>query len=437
MIISNIIGILADDITEINDAALQFHLKGAHTQVVLDCENIQQGIKNIQVWAISTSSRGKDYETSYTEVQKACEKLKNDLNIDKFFKKIDTYSRGNIGIETLSMIENLELDGAIVIPASPVHNITTVGGYQLIKGLPIERTEVARDVMAPVTETHIPSLLKTQLREDKSDLVGHLELKKVMQGAGPILMEIRELVNAGKKIIVADAVSNDDIEQIILATNKSKLNILPVGTTATAKILAEHLLEEEKHKEEKKPVKIPQLPKLIVSGSPTHLCRTQIEKLTASDEIENKFAISVNMQMLMEGISEDIVNKVLDALNNYDIVTVHASSLIQEFDGFSDDSLDNEMTKPKLISKAANFLAELTAKVIEKKDVILITLGSQTSIKCCKAINSLQLQIIDEVAPQIALSLDYKSQWITSKSGYVGNSSTLIEILKYFKNHLN
>ena len=143
------------------------------------------------------------------------------------------------------------------------------------------------------------------------------------------------------------------------------------------------------------------------------------------------------MQMLMEGISEEIVDKVIDALNNYDIVTVHASSLIQEFDGFSDDSLDNEMTKPKLISKAANFLAELTAKVIEKKDVILITLGSQTSIKCCKAINSLQLQIIDEVAPQIALSLDYKSQWIASKSGYVGNSSTLIEILKYFKNHLN
>ena len=97
----------------------------------------------------------------------------------------------------------------------------------------------------------------------------------------------------------------------------------------------------------------------------------------------------------------------------------------------------DHLSIPKLISKAANFLAELTAKVIEKKDVILITLGSQTSIKCCKAINSLQLQIIDEVAPQIALSLDYKSQWIASKSGYVGNSSTLIEILKYFKNHLN
>ena len=91
MIISNLIGILADDITEINDAALQFHLKGAHTQVVLDCENIQQGIKNIQVWAVTTASRGKSLETSYNEVKKACIKLTDDLGIDKFFKKIDNH----------------------------------------------------------------------------------------------------------------------------------------------------------------------------------------------------------------------------------------------------------------------------------------------------------------------------------------------------------
>lgn len=436
MISSNLIGIVADDITEINDGALQFHLKGAHTQVVLDCENIQKDIKNIQVWAVTTGSRGFAPKEAYLEVQKACEKLSKDLGIDKFFKKIDTYFRGNIGIETISMIETLGLDAGIIIPASPAFNITTVGGYQLVKGLPIERTEIARDVMAPVTETHIPSLIKNQIGED-TDIIGHLELKDVMHGAGPILIKIRELVNSGKKIIIADAVSNDDIEQIILATMKSKLNILPIGTTATAKILADKILEEEKHKEEEKPIKIPNLKKLIVSGSPTHLCRTQIEKLTASEEIENKFAISIDMKTLMEGINDDIVNKILTALDNNDIVTIHASSLIQEFDGFSDDSLDNELTKPKLISKTANFLAELTAKVVEQKDVILITLGSQTSIKCCKAINSLQLQIIDEVAPQIALSLDYKSQWIASKSGYVGNSSTLIEILKYFKNHLN
>lgn len=442
MLITDITGIIADDLTEVNDAALQFHIKGANTQVVLDSSNIQQGVKNIRVWAVSTASRGKSAQEAYKLVHETCEKLTNDLGIEKFFKKIDTYFRGNIAIETLSMLETLNFDAAIILPATPQSNITTVGGYQLIKGIPVERTEIARDIFAPVNESHIPSLLKIEIDKEfedcensKSNQIGHLELKKVMQGAGPILLQIKELISAGKKIIVADSVSMDDIEQIILAVNKSKLNILPVGTSATAQVLAN--LVPERKEEQVTAKKIPVLPKLIISGSPTHLCNTQIEKLSACEDFENKFAINVTMQMLLEGVTEEIVNKVIENLSQKDIVTVHASNLIHDFDGFSDDSLTNEMTKSKLIDNITNYLAELTKKVIEKKDVILITLGGETSVKCCKAINSLQLQIIDEAAPQIALSLDHKSQWIVSKSGYTGNSSTLIEILKYFKNHLN
>ena len=440
MLITDITGIIADDLTEVNDAALQFHIKGANTQVVLDSSNIQQGIKNIRVWAVSTASRGKSAKEAYQSVQETCEKLSKELGIEKFFKKIDTYFRGNIAIETLSMLETLDFDAAIILPATPQNNITTVGGYQLIKGIPVERTEIARDIFAPVNESHIPSLLKTEIDKEfedcenqKSSQIGHLELRKVMQGAGPILLKIKELISSGKKIIVADSVSIDDIEQIILAINKSKLNILPVGTSATAQVLA-NLVPENKEEKISTP-KIPNLPKLIISGSPTHLCNTQIEKLTVSEEIENKFAINLNMQMLLDGITEDVVNKVITNLEQKDIVTVHASTLIHDFDGFSDDSLSNEMTKSKLIEKITDYLAELTKQVTLKKDIILITLGGETSVKCCKAINSLQLQIIDEAAPQIALSLDYKSQWIISKSGYTGNSSTLIEILKYLKNN--
>lgn len=440
MLITDITGIIADDLTEVNDAALQFHIKGANTQVVLDSSNIQQGIKNIRVWAVSTASRGKTAKEAYNSVQETCEKLSNDLGIEKFFKKIDTYFRGNIAIETLSMLETLNFDAAIILPATPQNNITTVGGYQLIKGIPVERTEIARDIFAPVNESHIPSLLKLEIDKEfadcenqKSNQIGYLELRKVMQGAGPILLKIKELISSGKKIIVADSVSMDDIEQIILAVNKSKLNILPVGTSATAQVLA-NLIPESKE-EQILNKRIPKLPKLIISGSPTHLCNTQIEKLTASEEIENKFAISINMQMLLDGVTEEIVDKVINNLEQKEVVTVHASTLIQDFDGFSDDSLSNEMTKPKLIDKITDYLAELTKQVTLKKDLILITLGGETSVKCCKAMNSLQLQIIDEAAPQIALSLDHKSQWIISKSGYTGNSSTLIEILKYLKNN--
>ena len=204
MLITDITGIIADDLTEVNDAALQFHINGANTQVVLDSSNIQQGVKNIRVWAVSTASRGKSSQEAYQLVKETCEKLSNDLGIEKFFKKIDTYFRGNIAVETLSMLKTLNFDAAIILPATPQSNITTVGGYQLIKGIPVERTEIARDIFAPVNESHIPSLLKAQLdaeieNEDidntKSNLIGHLELKKVMQGAGPILIKIKELIN--------------------------------------------------------------------------------------------------------------------------------------------------------------------------------------------------------------------------------------------------
>ena len=93
---------------------------------------------------------------------------------------------------------------------------------------------------------------------------------------------------------------------------------------------------------------------------------------------------------------------------------------MKDFDGFSDDCLNSGLTKSKLASMITDFLAALTKFVVTKRDVILITLGGETSYKCCSAIDSLQLQLIDEVAPAIALSIDHKSQWIVTKSGNLG-----------------
>ena len=82
-----------------------------------------------------------------------------------------------------------------------------------------------------------------------------------------------------------------------------------------------------------------------------------------------------------------------------------------------------------------DYLAELTRQVLEKIDVILITLGGETSYKCCKSINSNELRLIDEVAPAISICSDINNKWIITKSGNLGNNSTLIEILNYLKHH--
>ncbi len=430
---SNIVGIIADDLTGANDTALQFHLKGASTQILLSDDIEPLNIKGTQTWAISTESRNVDGETAFEKVTKTAQMMAQKLNPDFFYKKIDSTIRGNIGLEVLGIISALEYDASIIVPAFPAENRITVGGYHLLKGVPIERTEMARDPHFPILESHIPTLLKSQLPPQYTELVGQIELRTVTKGAGPILQRIAELIKAGKKIIVADAVSTVDIEQIALAVKKSEFKILPTGAAAFAQALSEYWFADLDCEHIRKT--FPSLPKFIVSGSATQITANQIEKLENSDEYDNILSISLDLKTVLEGVKDELVERVVSNLKFANTVVVHTSKLIKDFDGFSDDSLNAELTRANLASVITDFLAELTRRVLEQQEAILITLGGETSYKCCSAICACQLQLIDEVAPAIALSLDHNAQWIVTKSGNLGGVNTLIDILKYFDSH--
>lgn len=430
MIISDMIGIIADDLTDAEETALQFHLRGANCQILLDFDSSPQNVKNTQVWAVSTATRNKSPEFAYEEVKKASQLFLEHINLDYFFKKIDSALTGNIAVETLAMLEVLQWDAAVIIPACPSEKKITVGGYQLVNGQPIERTEYARENLNPLYESHVPTMLKKQLGEKGADLIASLDLQTIMKGAGPILQKLNTLVQEGKKLIIADAVSNTDVEQITLAAKKSNLKFLPVGTSAIAKILGNVWLEQNEQEFEKKHIQ--ELPKLVLSGTGTQTTINQLEMLESCEEYENKYFVELDMQTLLGGVNEDFASKIADKLGENNIVVVNASKLINNFDGFSDDSLNADMTKEKLLEHVSAFLAELTKIIVDKKEVVLITLGGETSYKCCTEINSNQLQIIDEVIPAVALTLDHKAQWIVSKSGHIGNEHSLIDILNYF-----
>lgn len=429
---SSIAGIIADDLTGANDTALQFHLHGANTQILLDCNSEPFNIKGTQTWALSTESRNVAPEIAYEKVKEATQMFVEKLKPDYFYKKIDSTIRGNIAVEVLAMLEVLQWDASVIIPAFPAESRVTVGGYHLLKGVPIERTEMARDPHSPICESHVPTLLKSQLG-GYDHLVGSIELETIMKGAGPILIKLNDLIKEGKKIIVMDTVSRTDIEQIILATNKSDYNILPTGTAATAQVLSDLWFSDLKPQHIVKT--IPELPKFVVCGSATQITTNQIEKLQESDDFENTLFIKLDLKTILSWQFDDLVERIISNLGQNNIVVVHTANLVKDFDGFSEELLEADMTKASLACLITDFLAELTRRVTEKKELILITLGGETSYKCCCAIGASQLQLIDEAAPAIALSLDHNAQWIVTKSGNLGGSNTLIEVLKYFELH--
>ena len=434
MIFSDIVGIIADDLTGANDTALQFHKRGAKTKILLDSESVPKVKDGVEVWALSSESRNVDTEEAVSRVEKAVTTFAENFSFDYYYKKIDSTLRGHIAPETLTMLNILEYDASIIIPAFPQEERVTIGGYHIAKGMPIGRTEMAIDPHSPITESHVPTLLKMQLGEISSEIVGTIDLRTVMAGAGPILVKIGELIKEGKRLIVADAVSITDIEQIVLAITKSEYKLLPTGTAATAQVFSKYWLAGKDSSEDLN-VKTGSLPKLIISGTATKITSNQIQKLEQSGSNETIKYVPLDTKTILNGVTEDFVSEIAGFFENHETVCVHTSNLVANFDGFSDDSLNADLTREKFAGMITDFLGEFTKEILEKINPILITLGGETSYKCCKAIDSNELQLVDEVCSAISLCSDVNNRWIITKSGNLGDINTLIDILNYLNHH--
>ena len=432
MFISDIVGIIADDLTGANDTALQMQQKGAATKILLDTiPPADFAREETQVWAISTESRNISPEEAYNKVKEATEFFKNNFNFEHYFKKIDSTLRGHIAVETLTLLSELDYDAAVLIPAFPSEGRITVGGYHLLNGQPISMSEMARDPMCPILESHLPTMFRNQLGIEHEDLVGVIELKTVMNGAGPILMKLNELIDSGKKLIIVDAVSMTNIEQVVLAINKTQKQILPAGTAAFAKVLANVWLGSIKKHEET--FKVPDLPKLILSGSATEITATQIAKLTYSSDVESPYTIQLNIDQILSNKQGEVVEDIFNHLGKNNTVLVHTSKLMEN----SNIGINQEEDLPRelFLNKITDFLGYLAQEIMHRRDLIMITVGGETSYKCCKNVNATELTIINEAAPAIALAKTGQHKWIVTKSGNLGNDMTLVNIIKFLNEH--
>ena len=429
MLFADGVAIIADDLTGANDAALQFHLKGCNAQVLTNYKMIENNSENTQVWAISTESRNINADEAKTRVKEAVTSILEKLNVEHLYKKIDSTIRGNIAMEIMGIIESSNYEAAIIMPAFPNEGRITVGGYHLLKGVPIERTEFARDPRAPIYDSHIPTVLKMGLPQNEKDLVALIELNVVKQGAGPILAKINELVASRKKLIVADAVSSVDIEQVMLAIQKCNTKILPCGSAGAAQAMCEILFSNTTY--QKTSNQLPAIPKLVISGSATKLAQTQLNRLEIDEDIEDTYFIEITPEQILGSGNNDIIERAINNLNKTNTVVIHTSSLFRNPDAMTVMLFEQEISRDSFISMICDYLAEITKIIMAQKDVILITVGGETTYKCLEALDIKNLKIIDEVAPAIPLCMDSEQRYFVTKSGNLGISNTLCEMIKY------
>ena len=435
MAMTGAIGIVADDLTGANDTALQFFIKGSNTEIIFDTDENIQNHPNVGTFALTTESRNIDAKEAAQKVWEGAKKLKDNLSVEYFYKKIDSTLRGNIAVETLAMLDAIGYDAAVIAPAFIREGRITIGGYQLLKGVPIERTDAARDSYAPIYDSYIPDILKKQVNESFYDSIATIQLNVVAKGAGPITSKLNELVSGGKKLIVIDAVSAIDLEQIVLAITKSQYNILPVGSAGLANALGNVWLPLNNSEPVQKI--IPKLPKLILSGSKNSMTTAQINKLLLDDDIDNVYSIDLKLQDILSNDSDAMADRIIHNFGKDNIVIAHVSKIqdeTQEEKG-KERLIDEGITKEMLASMITDYLANIAQKVKKMSECILITIGGETSYKCTNAVNCEYLQVVDSILPAISLCMDSNAGFVVTKSGNMGSITALVDIVNYFKNH--
>lgn len=137
-------------------------------------------------------------------------------------KRIDTTLRGHLCDETAELLSARPEALALVVPAYPASGRTTVGGYHLLGGSLLERTEVARDPLWPVSSSYVPGYFSGRFP------CGLIAMETVKRGPGAVAEALSALVSGGVRAAAADAMTGEDIEVLAEGAASLATEIIPV-----------------------------------------------------------------------------------------------------------------------------------------------------------------------------------------------------------------
>lgn len=399
--------IIADDFTGANDTGVQLKRRGICTNVVFKSELLQ---KSDSSFVIDTESRSLSEEDAYNKIKNILNKV--ELNNFKYvIKKVDSTLRGNVAKEIKAVDEEYNSELVLFAPALPDLKRTTVNGIHMLNDIPITYTEMAKDPLKPVAEDNITRILESVYDEK----VTHFSLDLVRN----------QLVNFSLgRVFTFDAVTNDDMKNIIRAALNTGKKVLWVGTAA----MADNLFEIEKST---KPV-------LSIVASVSSVSRQQVKyaeekgvsliKIPIYDILENKIEpkkyINQAEYLLKEG--KDII---ILPTSSYDIEEYMKSNEIGNKTGMSKEEISNFINM---------LIGSISKNILLRNEVSGVFLtGGETAIGFFNEAEALGSSIVQEIAIGIPLMKlvggPFDGLKVVTKAGAFGSEDAITYSIRKIK----
>lgn len=398
--------IVADDFTGANDTGVQLKRRGVPTSVVFSSEFIASEGS----FVLDTESRALGPEEAAAAVRAGLKGV--DLTaFGRVMKKVDSTLRGSVAAEIKAVDELYGSELVVFAPALPDLGRTTVGGVHLLKGIPITRTELAKDPKTPVTEDNITKLLEAVYDEP----VTHISEDQVSAG---------EIDFSAGRVFTCDSATNADLRSVIQAAVATGKRTLWVGTAA----MADHLLGVE--------VDVP--PALAVVASVSAVSREQVN-FAAGEGIP---LVSVPIPELLTGEQklETYVAQTVALLKaGKDAILASSASCNQaELDRSVAVGEKLNMTREQVSGYTQMVMGRMTKAILEQTPISgMFLTGGDTALGFFMEARSLGSSIVTEIAvgiPMMRLSGGpFAGLKVVTKAGAFGKEDAITFALRKLK----
>lgn len=151
------LAIIADDITGSFDTGVQFQKRGAAVKVALH-HQLPEQLKDVDVLVIDAETRHASAEETYARTRLLAA-WTVEMQIPYLYIKTDSGLRGHIGMAIKAAMDATGSMLAGFAPAYPDMDRITLGGQQLIGGVPLQNSVFGQDLFDPVNVSCIGDLL--------------------------------------------------------------------------------------------------------------------------------------------------------------------------------------------------------------------------------------------------------------------------------------
>ncbi|MFP3917358.1 four-carbon acid sugar kinase family protein [Lysinibacillus telephonicus] len=422
------VGYIADDLTGSNATAVLLKKLGLQTATVMNGATIPQTL-HFDVIGMDLDCRYMHEDIVEKRVREAITELQY-WGTELIANRIDSTMRGRIGFITDLLLDAAGKNGiAVISPAFPDSGRKVIGGYLLLHDELLENTSLNRDPMNPVNQSYVPNIVQSQSK----NLVAHIGLHEIRLGEENVKKIFQEKIENGCKIIIVDAITNEDIQIVARGMATMNYNCFPVdpGPLTFEFIRAKYFNHN------------PKINYIFSIGSVSDLTKKQLAYVLEKEQ--NCEYIYLDPIKLLnpskaQSIIENAINKAIKQFarkNIFIISTTHPSEANVDLREIAQEqNVSQELIAKKLTTAIANVTTQLI--LLDPSSVGgVICCGGDVTASLCNFVSADAIKLIEEVESLIAYGELVNGKLdrlpIITKGGLIGNKTTLHQCLRYLQ----